>query len=75
MKLKNFIIHDRYSATGTPRPDPVTVCKGKCEGMGFHPLRCDCRGSIKGHRPDKDMENWCFKSCDDCGGTGKGTAH
>lgn len=28
---------DRYSATGTPYPDPETMCKGSCEGMGYYP--------------------------------------
>lgn len=30
-------IVDRYSATGTPYPHPLTVCGGYCEGMGIYP--------------------------------------
>ena len=35
---ERFGLHDRYSATGTPRPDPKTVCLGPCEGMGCVPV-------------------------------------
>ena len=31
-------ISDRYSLTGIPYPDPKTVCKGQCEGMGCVPV-------------------------------------
>lgn len=33
-------IVDRYSATGTPVPDPATMCDD-CEGMGCFPLYDD----------------------------------
>ncbi len=33
-----FNITDRYSATGTPYPNPKTMCKGQCEGMGVVPI-------------------------------------
>ncbi len=29
---------DRYKATGTPYPDPKTMCKGQCEGLGVVPI-------------------------------------
>ena len=29
---------DRYKATGTPYPDPETMCEGQCEGMGVVPV-------------------------------------
>ena len=32
---------DRYSATGTPYPDPKTMCQGQCEGMGWLPISRD----------------------------------
>lgn len=32
---------DRYRAAGIPYPDPATVCKGQCEGMGCVPV---CEG-------------------------------
>ena len=28
---------DRYKVFGIPYPDPKTMCKGPCEGMGFFP--------------------------------------
>lgn len=36
---ESLMIHavDRYSATGTPYPDPETMCAGPCEGMGVYP--------------------------------------
>ena len=37
MEKQKYELHDRYSATGTPLPDPKTMCKGQCEGMGLHP--------------------------------------
>ncbi len=30
---------DRYSAMGIPRPDPNTMCRGKCEGTGVVPVK------------------------------------
>lgn len=38
MTTERFEISDRYSATGTPRPDPETMCLGQCEGMGWVPI-------------------------------------
>ena len=35
--MENIEITDRYSATGTPRPEPETVCEGDCDGMGYYP--------------------------------------
>ena len=29
---------DMYKATGTPYPDPETMCEGPCEGMGVVPV-------------------------------------
>lgn len=81
MAEEKFEFHDRYSATGTPRPDPKTVCLGMCEGMGFFPMTCLCRGTILGHRHDEDDDDltgppgeysgsvWCWVNCADCGGT------
>lgn len=34
-------IVDRYSATGTPYPDPDTMCRGQCDGMGWVPIHKD----------------------------------
>lgn len=42
---------DRYSALGIPRPDPKTVCRGKCEGTGMVPLKLAyARGNSIEHR-------------------------
>jgi hypothetical protein len=29
---------DRYKALGVPYPDPETMCKGQCEGLGVVPV-------------------------------------
>ena len=29
---------DRYKALGIPYPDPETICKGECEGIGWIPV-------------------------------------
>lgn len=55
-----FVFHDRYSATGRSRPNPATVCKGPCEGMGIFP--------VPSQRPASE---WEFRKCPDCGGTGR----
>lgn len=59
---------DRYSATGRPRPNPATVCKGRCEGMGFYPTK-DRREWPKGAKPDEI--GYVFVTCRECGGTGR----
>lgn len=69
---------DRYKATGTPYPDPATMCNGQCEGMGCYPLYLD------GSESDYEREQWNLKEatnptpdgyhfiqCGECGGTGK----
>lgn len=57
---------DRYSATGTPRPQPETVCKGRCEGMGCYPTKDRSRWPKKA----KSKSGWFFVTCEVCGGTG-----
>lgn len=54
---------DRYSAAGIARPDPKTVCKGRCEGMGFYPDMQDSK-----HLAAADVP---FVRCERCNGTGK----
>lgn len=58
---------DRYQALGIPEPDVNTMCKGQCEGTGVYPSpdRVNPDGSVS---IDTD---WTFKTCEDCGGTGK----
>jgi hypothetical protein len=36
---EEIIFTDRYQALGIPYPNPKTVCKGDCEGMGIVPVR------------------------------------
>ncbi len=43
-------ITDRYKATGTPYPDPETMCQGQCEGMGKVPVYED--------DPNDEEGNW-----------------
>lgn len=54
---------DRYSAAGIARPDPKTVCKGRCEGMGFYPDMLNSK-----HLAADDVP---FVRCERCNGTGK----
>lgn len=49
---------DRYSVLGIPRPDPKTVCMGRCEGTGVVPVppppeRKGERGSLR-MKPETD---------------------
>ncbi len=61
MSEKTVVFVDRYSATGTPRPNPRTVCKGRCEGMGCYPDM----------KPGVSAADTPFVKCERCGGTGK----
>lgn len=65
MSKPAIVIHDRYSATGRPRPDPKTVCKGHCEGMGFYPDMQKAKAEKLAHA---DVP---FVRCERCNGTGK----
>ena len=51
---------DRYRALGVPYPDPDTVCKGQCEGLGVYPVLTE---NIE--------DDAVFVTCEDCGGTGR----
>lgn len=64
---------DRYSATGTPRPEPETVCTGQCEGMGCFPTRDVSSAGLARDRgalpPDaKSDDGYYFVNCTACGG-------
>ena len=48
---------DRYGGPAN-WPDPETICKGRCEGLGVYPS-CISDGE------------WEFVVCEECGGTGK----
>lgn len=52
--MSTIIASDRY---GGNWPDPGTVCKGDCEGMGTY--------------PEEINGKWVFVKCERCSGTGK----
>lgn len=73
---------DRYSATGTPYPDPETMCLGQCEGMGVYPHQLGSEGETPEERAaweklhitclgksEEACDGWHFITCPDCNGT------
>ena len=76
-KGKEVEVVDRYSIVGIPRPNPWTVCRGHCEGMGFYPSN-DPSSWPPGTRPlgipmegEGVDDGWRFITCDKCNGTGR----
>ena len=67
---------DRYKALGIPYPNPATMCKGHCEGMGVVPIHSSeideswrslwLAAEAKEHADD----GWHFVVCPECQGTG-----
>lgn len=63
---------DRYAGN---YPDPKTICKGDCEGMGLVPIKKDDPGyeqkwqEAESKNPSDD--GYHFVTCNDCNGTGK----
>jgi hypothetical protein len=50
-----------------PLPDPETMCRGGCEGLGCYP-------DMENYGPGKkytDIDAVPFIKCEQCGGTGK----
>ena len=35
--MSEIVFTDRYEALGIPLPDPMTMCRGQCEGTGVVP--------------------------------------
>lgn len=73
---------DRYDALGIPYPDPETMCKGQCDGVGAYPTKLEDATPEEGkrwlaaHESGEGHENgecngWHFITCPDCNGTGK----
>ena len=69
---------DRYKATGTPYPDPETMCKGQCDGMGWVPVHKDDPNDDDGNWNDLWLEaekktptddGYHFVICPTCNGT------
>lgn len=59
--MNDIEITDRYKTLGVPYPDPETMCKGQCEGLGVYPQI--------NHDLDSKEETK-FVKCEDCNGTG-----
>lgn len=82
---EEFIVTDRYGDGA--RPDPSTMCKGQCDGMGCYPHKegdrdetpeerkrwLECHNVSDAHKDEKDgvCDGWHFIQCPDCNGTGK----
>jgi hypothetical protein len=73
---------DRYQALGVPYPDPATMCRGGCEGLGLYPVKRDewrtgyerrAWETAEAARPNEPGDEWHFIRCEACGGTGKRT--
>lgn len=73
----------RYEALGVPLPDPETMCKGQCEGLGVYPHKVGESGETLEERmawlelhnapdahPDEPCDGFHFIKCPDCKGTG-----
>jgi len=73
----NIEINDRYSALGIPRPDPVTVCRGPCEGTGFVPMtKASAPPAYRAAWDAAEVaapsdDGWHFLKCQTCNGTGR----
>lgn len=72
---------DRYNALGIPQPDPMTMCKGQCEGTGWVPVCEDEQEEpfrslwqqAEAEGPTDD--GWHFVPCPTCEGTGLAQPH
>ncbi len=77
MNKNKIEITDRYQATGTPYPDPKTVCKGQCEGMGQVPIKSDDMEEpfrtlwLEAEKKEPTDDGYHFVVCPECNGTGK----
>lgn len=83
--MENIEIVDRYSATGTPRPDENSC--DWCEGMGVSPLRKEVAnetavkeganhkliicGQMEADDTPCDEDDYLFVLCPECFGTRK----
>lgn len=70
-----IVVSDRYSATGTPRPDVETMCQGPCEGMGCVPVKADHDDAgyralwVAAEEKLPSDDGYHFVTCQSCKGT------
>jgi len=72
--MSSIEVTDRYKALGIPYPDPKTMCKGPCEGIGLYPendIFSDAWRRAHKLPHEAPCDGWHFVTCPDCGGTGK----
>jgi len=72
MATDEYEFTDRYKALGIPYPDPTTMCKGPCEGIGVYPednpsVEAWKVAHAKPH--DEPCDGWHFVTCPSCNGT------
>jgi len=67
-RVRFLEVTDRYKAAGRSYPDPKTVCRGRCEGMGFYPTK-NPKEWPEGAKPDEI--GFVFVKCAPCNGTGR----
>ena len=73
--MTEYEFTDRYKATGIPYPDPKTMCKGQCEGMGVVPIHEDDREEpfhslwLEAEAKKPTDDGYHFVVCPDCKGT------
>ena len=68
---------DRYKALGISCPDPKTLCKGQCEGIGWVPVKRNDMEEpfrnlwLQAEAKEKSADGYHFIKCPECNGTGK----
>ena len=77
--VSGFEFVDRYGGPNDPRPDPATMCRGQCEGIGRYPQDIRDPSISEYERQQWELEEKAnpsddgvhFIVCGDCGGTGR----
>lgn len=79
--MRKYEVTDRYKATGTPYPDPETMCKGQCEGIGLVPVKADDMAEpwrtlwLEAEAKKPSTDGYHFVTCPQCKGSGKEKIH
>ena len=76
--VSGFEYVDRYGGPDDPRPDPSTMCRGQCEGLGRYPQDIRDPEISEYERAQWELEEKLnptddgvhFIVCGECGGTG-----